>query len=91
MRGLAPVRAARAGRPGTTPDTALADRLRITLVGQLVRKQMQLGEVLDLHPGAVVPISLGAADVMVGASRLFTAAVAERKGKLCLTSFEDLE
>jgi hypothetical protein len=29
--------------------------------------------------------------VLVGGSRLFTAAVAECKGKLCLTSFEDLE
>jgi flagellar motor switch protein FliM len=91
MRSLAPARAGRAGRPRATPDTALAERLRITLVGQLVRKEMQLGEVLDLYPGAIVPISLGAADVVVGGSRLFTAAVAECKGKLCLTSFEDLE
>jgi flagellar motor switch protein FliM len=91
MRALAPARGARAMRPGAAPESPLPDRLRITLAGQLVRKEMQLGEVLDLYPGAIVPISLGAADVMVGGSRLFTAAVAERKGKLCLTSFEDLE
>jgi len=30
-------------------------------------------------------------DVLLDDARLFTAAVAEHKGKLCLTSFEDAE
>jgi len=90
LRGLAPVRA-RAGRGAATPARPLAERLQVTLTGRLVRKEMQLGDVLDLRPGAIVPVSLGVADVLVGDSRLFTAAVTEHKGKLCLTSFDDLE
>jgi flagellar motor switch protein FliM len=34
---------------------------------------------------------VGRADVLLDENRLFTAAVAEHKGKLCLTSFEDAE
>jgi flagellar motor switch protein FliM len=34
---------------------------------------------------------VGRADVLLDEARLFTAAVAEHKGKLCLTSFEDAE
>jgi flagellar motor switch protein FliM len=91
LRNLAPARGARAGRPAAPPAPPLVERVRVTLTGRLVRKEMQLGDVLALRPGAVVPVSLGMADVMIGESRLFTAAVAEHKGKLCLTSFEDLE
>jgi flagellar motor switch protein FliM len=90
LRALAPTRP-RAARGMATPARPIAERLQVTLTGRLVRKEMQLGDVLDLRPGAIVPVSLGAADVMVGESRLFSAAVAECKGKLCLTSFEDME
>jgi hypothetical protein len=41
--------------------------------------------------GDVIPVSVGRADVLLDDSRLFTAAVTEHKGKLCLTSFEDAE
>jgi flagellar motor switch protein FliM len=39
----------------------------------------------------VIPISLRGADVLIGGSRLFSASIAEHRGKLCLTSFEDVE
>jgi flagellar motor switch protein FliM len=90
LRVLAPARK-RSGRGAAQPARPIAERLQVTVTGRLVRKEMQLGEVLDLRPGAIVPVSLGAADVMVGESRLFSAAVAECKGRLCLTAFEDLE
>src|SRR6185369_12387210 len=81
LRALAPARG-RSGRGTPQPARPIAERLQVTLTGRLVRKEMQLGEVLDLRPGAIVPVSLGAADVMVGESRLFSAAVAECKGRL---------
>jgi flagellar motor switch protein FliM len=90
LRALAPARS-RAGRGASAPARPLAEQLQVTLTGRLVRKEMQLGDVLDLRPGAIVPVSLGVADVLVGDSLLFTAAVSEHKGKLCLTSFDDLE
>jgi flagellar motor switch protein FliM len=50
-----------------------------------------LGSLLDLKVGTILPISLGVASVQIDNSPLFSAQVAEHKGKLCLTSFEDLE
>jgi flagellar motor switch protein FliM len=89
LRGLLPEResAARGGR-GTEP---LAARLQVGLSGRLVSKEVALGTLFDLRVGDVIPISLHRADVLLDESRLFTAAVGERKGKLCLTSFEDVE
>jgi len=69
----------------------LAQRLQVGLVGRLASKEIALGSLYDLQVGDVIPISLNRADVLLEDSRLFTAAVTEHKGKLCLTSFEDAE
>ena len=69
----------------------LAQRLQVGLVGRLASKEVLLGALYDLQVGDVIPISLNRADVLLEDSRLFTAAVTEHKGKLCLTSFEDAE
>lgn len=68
-----------------------ATRLQLTLVARLLEKELPLGRLLDTRVGDVIPVSLGATDVLVDESRLFTARVAEHKGKLCLTAFEDVE
>jgi len=90
LRGLLPERAQakKALRGSVRP---LASRLQVTLEGRLVSKQVQLGALFDLRVGDVIPVSLSRTDVMLDDSRLFTAAVSEHKGKLCLTSFEDVE
>lgn len=69
----------------------LASQLQVKLEGRLVSKEVQLGTLFDLRVGDVIPISLSRTDVLLDESRLFTAAVSEHKGKLCLTSFEDAE
>jgi flagellar motor switch protein FliM len=69
----------------------LAQRLQVGLIGRLASKEVSLGSLYDLQVGDVIPISLARADVLLEESRLFTAAVTEHKGKLCLTSFEDAE
>lgn len=66
-------------------------RLQLTLVARLLEKELPLGRLLDTRVGDVIPVSLGNTDVLVDDSRLFTARVAEHKGKLCLTAFEDVE
>ncbi len=73
------------------PALPLAPRLPLTLVARLVERPLTLGELMDLHEGDVIPVSLGLADVLVDGAPLMRAAVAEHKGKLCLTSFEDTE
>lgn len=73
------------------PAAPLAQRLQVGLIGRLASKEVQLGALYDLQVGDVIPISLARADVLLEDSRLFTAAVTEHKGKLCLTSFEDAE
>ncbi|MBV6319678.1 FliM/FliN family flagellar motor C-terminal domain-containing protein [Duganella sp. HSC-15S17] len=69
----------------------LVQRLQVGLVGRLASKEVPLGSLYDLQVGDVIPISLNRADVLLEDSRIFTAAVTEHKGKLCLTSFEDAE
>ncbi|MEH6438139.1 FliM/FliN family flagellar motor C-terminal domain-containing protein [Massilia sp. DD77] len=69
----------------------LAASLHVKLDGRLVSKEITLAALFDLKVGDVIPVSVGRADVLLDESRLFTAAVAEHKGKLCLTSFEDAE
>lgn len=86
---LAPARDAGAGR--LSAATPLASQLQLTLTGRLLEKEMLLGELLDMRPGDLIPVRLGATDVLVDDSRLFTARVAEHKGKLCLTAFENVE
>ncbi|HVZ37036.1 MAG TPA: FliM/FliN family flagellar motor C-terminal domain-containing protein [Polyangiaceae bacterium] len=92
LQGLAPTREhARAARPQIAGTPPLPARLQLAMTARLLEKQMPLGAVLDLRVGDVIPISLARADVLVGDSRLFTATVAENKGKLCLTTFEEVE
>jgi flagellar motor switch protein FliM len=80
-------------RPRTPqgPAEPLASKLQVKLEGRLVSKEITLGALFDLKVGDVIPVNVGRADVLLDESRLFTAAVAEHKGKLCLTSFEDTE
>ncbi|MET0321044.1 MAG: FliM/FliN family flagellar motor C-terminal domain-containing protein [Duganella sp.] len=73
------------------PTGPLAQRLQVGLTGRLASKEVMLGSLYDLQVGDIIPISLHRADVLLEDSRLFTAAVTEHKGKLCLTSFEDAE
>ena len=78
------VRTQRASEP-------LATGLAVKLEGRLASKEMLLETLFALKVGDVIPVSVGRADVLLDESRLFTANVAEHKGKLCLTSFEDAE
>jgi flagellar motor switch protein FliM len=78
-------------RAARGPSEPLATRLQVKLDGRLVSKEITLGALFDLKVGDVIPVSMGRADVLLDEARLFTAAVAESKGKLCLTSFEDAE
>jgi flagellar motor switch protein FliM len=73
------------------PSEPLATKLQVKLDGRLVSKEITLGALFDMKVGDVIPVSMGRADVLLDEARLFTAAVAESKGKLCLTSFEDAE
>jgi len=92
LQGLAPAREReRTARPETAGTAPLPARLQLAISARLLEKQMPLGAVLDLRAGDVIPISLARADVLVADSRLFTATVAENKGKLCLTTFEEME
>lgn len=79
------VRTARAG------DDGMSSGLFVKLEGRLASKETTLGALFELKVGDIIPVSVGRADVLLDESRLFTAAVAEHKGKLCLTSFEDAE
>lgn len=89
LRGLLAEREqARKAAPRAAPLTAC---LSLTLTAQLISKEMLLASLFDLRVGDIIPISLHRADVLLDDSRLFTAAVGERKGKLCITSFEDVE
>lgn len=88
---LAPLRA-KAGDPMAQAQAQpLPARLQLTLVARLLHKDIPLGQLADLKVGDVIPIHLGATDVLIDDSRLFTATVAEHQGKLCLTSFADVD
>ncbi|WP_296946715.1 flagellar motor switch protein FliM [uncultured Massilia sp.] len=73
------------------PAEPLAAKLQVKLEGRLASKEITLGALFDLKVGDVIPVDVGRADVLLDEARLFTAAVAESRGKLCLTSFEDAE
>jgi flagellar motor switch protein FliM len=88
LRALMPERRLRAEPAVAEP---LATRLQVKIEGRLVSKEITLATLFGLGVGDVIPISVGRADVLLDENRLFTAAVAEHKGKLCLTSFEDAE
>lgn len=89
LRHLAPTRDQRDqdGQAGPSPVA----RLPLTVVARLLEKDMPLGELLDIRVGDVIPVHLGLADVLVDQACLFQAVVAEHKGKLCLTAFEDTD
>lgn len=93
LQGLSPARSHT--RPqrgvGAANSPPLPTRLQLMMTARLLEKELPLGTVMDLQVGDVIPVSLSRADVMVGDSRLFSASVAEHKGKLCLTTFEDME
>lgn len=89
LRGLMPARPASA--PAATAARPLAARLQVTLAGRLMRQEMLLASLFDLRVGDVIPVSLHRTDVLLDDSRLFTAAVTEHQGKLCLTAFEDAD
>jgi flagellar motor switch protein FliM len=91
LRPEHPGRARPRSQAARGPGEALAARLQVRLDGRLVSKEITLGALFDLGVGDVIPVDVGRADVLLDESRLFTAAVAENKGKLCLTSFEDAE
>lgn len=79
-----PQRGARSGEP-------IGASLKVKLDGRLVTQEITLEALFGLRVGDVIPVSVGRADVLLDEARLFTAAVAEHKGKLCLTSFLDAE
>jgi flagellar motor switch protein FliM len=89
LQGLLPERGA--VRPVRHGQEALASNLQLRIEGRLVSKEIMLATLFELNVGDVIPVSVGRADVLLDEARLFTAAVAEHKGKLCLTSFEDAE
>lgn len=73
-------------------DTPLSASIPITLTVTMLTKELLLEDILRLTPGDVLPIRLpDAAEVHVKGSRLYHAAVAERAGTLCLTSFKFVE
>ncbi|WP_051079115.1 FliM/FliN family flagellar motor switch protein [Methyloversatilis thermotolerans] len=86
LQVLAPVRDTKDAAPDPTP---FPSRLQMTLTARLLSKDMPLGDLLDMKVGDVIPVFIGAADVLIDESALFSAAVAETKGKLCLTSFQE--
>lgn len=87
LQALQPERPQRAQRAGESIGTSL----KVKLDGHLVSHEITLEALFGLKVGDVIPVSVGRADVLLDEARLFTAAVAEHKGKLCLTSFEDAE
>jgi hypothetical protein len=83
------------GRSAAQPGRAALRSAGVQPAGQARRPPGQQGNhagaLFDLKVGDVIPVDVGRADVLLDEARLFTAAVAEHKGKLCLTSFEDAE
>jgi flagellar motor switch protein FliM len=88
LHGLAHVREKKEPAMAAAP---FSTRLQMTMTARLLSKDMPLGELFDLRVGDVIPVSIGSADVLIDDSRLYAATVAENKGKLCLTSFEDMD
>lgn len=86
FRGLAPARPV-----SQRPVAPLGSTLQLDLRARLLEFDIPLGMLLDTRVGDVIPVDLGRSDVLVNDSLLFRADVAEHKGKLCLTSFQDTE
>jgi len=75
--------------PSKSDAQPLASRLQVKLVAQLLQRRMAMGDILDMRVGDIIPVSLQTTDVLVRNTRLFTATVAEHRGKLWLTAFND--
>lgn len=89
LQGLAPERLReRATRGAGVP---LGSTLQVRLDGRLVSKEITLETLFALKLGDIIPVSMGRAQVLLDESPLFSAAVSEHNGTLCLTSFEDTE
>ncbi|MFP5393753.1 MAG: FliM/FliN family flagellar motor switch protein, partial [Gammaproteobacteria bacterium] len=88
LKMLAPQRERATVRATPAP---LASTLKVRLDGRLASKDITLEALFALQVGDVIPVNVGRADVLLDEARLFTAAVAEHKGQLCLTAFEDAE
>ena len=73
-----------------TPAEPLAGRLKLRLVARLLQQRMPLGHILDLRVGSVLPIPQPQTVVLVKDAPLFSASVAEHKGRLWLTGFQDI-
>jgi flagellar motor switch protein FliM len=69
----------------------LVRNLNLKLAARLLQQQMPLGDLVDLKVGDVLPVTLGRTGVFIDDQRVFDAVVAEHKGRLCLTSFEDAD
>lgn len=83
---VAPERVAAPAEPSNSP---LRDRLMIDLGARLATKQMQLGDVLRLRCGDVLPLRTPeGVDVLAGSQLLFRAQLAEHAGSVCLTTFD---
>ncbi|OHX11445.1 FliM/FliN family flagellar motor switch protein [Chromobacterium sphagni] len=80
-------------RLGTGHDRGgFRDKLTMRLDARLLQQELPLGAILDLKPGAVLPVTLPPrAEVCVQGAALFSAQVVERQGKLCLSGFADTE
>ncbi|GAA0758858.1 FliM/FliN family flagellar motor C-terminal domain-containing protein [Ideonella azotifigens] len=93
FKTLEPARTERVRSRGDAANAArpFPHRLGLAMTARLLQKELSLGTLLDLKVGDVLPVRLGATDVLIDDARLFTATVAERQGKLCLTTFEDAE
>ncbi|WP_332674724.1 FliM/FliN family flagellar motor switch protein [Aromatoleum sp.] len=86
FRALAPARADSFAAP-----VPLGAALQLDLRARLLEVQMPLGTLLDARIGDVIPVALGPTAVLVDDAPLFYADVAEHKGQLCLTSFQDVD
>ncbi|MFC4762307.1 FliM/FliN family flagellar motor switch protein [Dyella koreensis] len=78
--------------PVAKTETPLAERLPVAMSARMLTKEVFLDDVMRLQTGDVMPVRLpDTAEVFVGDTLLFQAAVAEHGGSLCLTSFENAE
>jgi flagellar motor switch protein FliM len=78
--------------PGPAERARFDETLQLRLDARLLQQALPLGAILDLKPGSVLPVSLPPrAEVCVRETPLFSAQVAERQGKLCLSGFADIE
>ncbi|MEN3033207.1 FliM/FliN family flagellar motor switch protein [Chromobacterium amazonense] len=73
-------------------ERPLTKKLDIKLTAKLFDISISLSKLLSLKAGDVLPINMRThAHVYAGYSALFSAAVVEKNGQLCLTSFTTLE